>query len=91
MRSFLPIPFTVKNTVISLNFLAFPQNFHTRKLGEITAFFTVIYSVINEAIQSGDLSSCLKWADVTPILKKGLRCQVDIYRCQHSSKFMEII
>ena len=41
---------TAKNTVISPNFLvwkfcgkdfAFPQNFHTKKLGEITVFFAV--------------------------------------------------
>ena len=33
---------TVKNTVISPDFLVwkfFPQNFHTRKSGEITVFF----------------------------------------------------
>ena len=40
---------TVKNTVISPKFLvwklcgncAFPQNFHTKKLGEITVIFAV--------------------------------------------------
>ena len=40
---------TAKSTVILLNFLvwklcrnsSFPQNFHTRKLGEITVFFAV--------------------------------------------------
>ena len=66
MWSFLPIPFTVKNTLSLPNFLAFPQNFYTRKLGENTTFFALIFSVINETIQSGDLPSCLKWADVTP-------------------------
>ena len=42
--------FTTENTVISPNFLrpklygncAFPQNFHTRKLGKITVFYAVI-------------------------------------------------
>ena len=42
----LPSTSTAKNTVISLNFMvwkfAFPQNFHTMKLGEITVFFAVI-------------------------------------------------
>ena len=44
---------TMKNTVILLDFLvrpklcvncAFPQNFHNRKLGEITVFFAVFDS-----------------------------------------------
>ena len=46
----VPLGITVKciakNTVISRNFLVrklcFPQNFHTRKLGEITVFSAVL-------------------------------------------------
>ena len=37
--------FSAKNAITSPNFVkrhcAFPQNFHTRKLGEITAFYIV--------------------------------------------------
>ena len=39
-----------------------------------------VYKLLNEAIQSGNFPSSLKWADVTPIFKNGLRCQVDSYR-----------
>ena len=42
-------------------------------------FTDFIHSALNEATQSGNFPSCLKWADVTPIFKKGLRSQVDNY------------
>ena len=38
--SFQWFPITAKNTVISFDF-TFPQNFHTKKSGEITVFFAV--------------------------------------------------
>ena len=47
-RYFVDNASTAKNPVISPNFLvwnkncAFPQNFHTRKLGVITGFFAVM-------------------------------------------------
>ena len=51
----LPIISTAKNTVISLDFLLwkccgkaqFLQNFHTRKLDEIIAFFAVLFSYVS--------------------------------------------
>ena len=39
-----------------------------------------IYSALNEAVQSGNFPSCLKWAEATPIFKKGLRSHVGNYR-----------
>ena len=60
---------TSKNTVISPNFLvwklcgscAFPQNFHTRKLGEITVFFVVYFPRVSK-----------KWPNVLR-LRRGLK------------------
>ena len=46
----------------------------------VELFTNFIHSALNEAIQSENFPSCLKWADVTPIFKKGLRSQVDNYR-----------
>ena len=53
----------------------------TKAIKENAELFTdFIHSALNEAIQSGNFPSCLKWAEVTPIFKKGLRSQVDNYR-----------
>ena len=61
-----PIYSTAKNTEISPDFLvwkfcgkfvpfcAFPQNFHTRKSGEITAFFAVFVFLLNIVQFIGD-------------------------------------
>ena len=52
----------------------------TKVLKENAELFTdFIHSALNEAIQSGNFPSCLKWADVT-IFKKGLRSQVDNHK-----------
>ena len=55
-NNFSPLPALQKNTVISPNFLAqklcgncaFPQNFHTRKLGEITIFLVVLQQKLHK-------------------------------------------
>ena len=53
----------------------------TKIIKENADLFTdFIHSALNEAIQSGNFPSCLKWADVTPIFKKGFRSQIDNYR-----------
>ena len=56
-------------------------NVPTKIIKENAELFTdFIHSALNEAIQIGNFPSCLKWADVTPIFKKGLRSQVDNYK-----------
>ena len=41
----------------------------TKIIKENAKFFTdFIHSALNESIQSGNFPSCLKWADITPIL-----------------------
>ena len=53
----------------------------TKAITENAELFTdFIHAGLNDAIQSGNFPSCLKWAEVTPIFKKGLRSQVDNYR-----------
>ena len=53
----------------------------TKIIKENVELFTdFIHSALNEAIQSGNFPSCLKWAEVTPIFEKGLSSQVDNYR-----------
>ena len=53
----------------------------TKIIKENAELFTdFIHSALNEAIQSENFPSCLKWAEVTPIFKNGLRSQVDNYR-----------
>ena len=53
----------------------------TKIIKENAELFTdFIHSVVNKAIQSGNFPSSLKWADVTPIFKKGLKSQVYNYR-----------
>ena len=44
----------------------------TKIIKENAELFTnFIHSGLNEAIQSGNFPSCLKWADVTHIFEKG--------------------
>ena len=46
----------------------------TKIIKENAELFTdLIPSALNEAIQSGNFPSCLKWADVTTIFKKGFK------------------
>ena len=53
----------------------------TKMFKENGEFLTgFIYSALNEAIQSGNFPSSLKWAEVTPIFKKGLRSQIGNHR-----------
>ena len=41
----------------------FPQNFHTRKLVEITAFFAVLNKVIHQITRNRTFASCNKFYD----------------------------
>ena len=68
-KKFLGRSKTVKTVMFQLNY---------KRNAEL--FTDFIHSMLNEAIQSGNFPSCLKWAEVTPIFKKGLRSQVDNYR-----------
>ena len=75
---------------ISFNFETIKQDHVLKKIKSLdisktsqntdVPFKIIKENAVNEAIQSGNFPSCLKWADVTPILKKGLRSQVDNYR-----------
>ena len=75
---------------ISFNFETIKQDHVLKKIKSLdisktsqntdVPFKIIKENAVNEAIQSENFPSCLKWADVTPILKKGLRSQVDNYR-----------
>ena len=55
----IPFSHTAKNTVIHLIswcvICAFPQNFHTRKLGEITVFYAVTNTCLPENFSKLDV------------------------------------
>ena len=57
LLSFSTITYTAKNTLISPDFLVwkFPQNFQTRKSGEITVFFVVLTNAINNLVTNQHL------------------------------------
>ena len=53
----------------------------TKIIKENADFFAdFLHTSYNECIKSGIFPSCLKWADVTPIFKKGIKSQKDNYR-----------
>ena len=57
------------------------ERFRCKIVKENAELFTdFIHVALNQAIQFGNFPSCLKWAAVTPILKKGSRSHVDNHR-----------
>ena len=70
-----------KNKFLDISKTSRNSNAPTRIIKKNAELFTdFIHSAIKEASQSGNFPSCLKWAGVTPIFKKGFKCQVEIYR-----------
>ena len=43
-------------------------------------FTDFLHTTFNKCVHSGGFPSCLKWADVTPIFKKGSKSQKDNHR-----------
>ena len=71
----------LKKNIKSLGLSKITQNSEvpTKIINEnTTVLINCIHSTLNEVLQSGNFPSCLKWADVTPIFRKGLKYQVDI-------------
>ena len=63
-----------KNKSLDISRSSQISDVRTKIIKENTELFTdFIHSALNEAIQSGNFLSYLKWADVTPIFKKGLK------------------
>ena len=69
-----------KNKFLDISKTSRNSNVPTKIIKENAELFTdFIHSALKEASQSGNFPSCLKWAGVTPIFKKGFRCQIEIY------------